>query len=163
MKKIFTMIFIVLINFIFQTSLYNFIDIFGVLPNISLILLVIFSMMTNGFLGGFLGLFTGFLYDVMLQEVFGVYTLVYFVIGALIGNFSEELNRENYILYGTATFLSTIFMNLFLFVILFFLKQGIDTSYYFLGKIILEIILNTVLSLFVLKFIVFLFSKINFK
>ncbi|MDD2493829.1 MAG: rod shape-determining protein MreD [Tissierellia bacterium] len=163
MKKIFAMIAIILINFIFQTSLYQFVSIFGVIPNISLILLVIFSMITNGIVGGSLGLLTGLLYDMMLQEIFGIYTLIYFVIGALIGSFSEELNRENYMLYGTATLLSTIFMHLSFFIILFFLKYRIDYSYYILGKIVLEIVLNTILTFFVLKFIVSLFSKLNYK
>jgi rod shape-determining protein MreD len=157
------MVAIILINFIFQTSLYKFVSFFGVVPNISLILLVIFSMMTNGVVGGFLGLLTGLFYDMMLQEVFGIYTLVYFVIGALIGSFSEELNRENYMLYGTATLLSTIFMHLSIFIILFFLKYRISSSYYILGKIVLEIVLNTVLSFFILKLIVRIFAKINFK
>lgn len=163
MKKIYTMVAIILINFIFQTSLYKFVSIFEVVPNISLILLVIFSVMTNGVVGGLLGLLTGLFYDMMLQEVFGIYTLIYFVIGALIGSFSEELNRENYMLYGTATLLSTILMHLSIFVILFFLKYRISSSYYILGKIVLEIVLNTVLSVFVLKLIIRLFAKINFK
>lgn len=163
MKKLCIMIGIILINFIFQTSLYHFVSIFNVVPNISLILLVIFSMITNGIVGGFLGLLTGFLYDIMLQEVLGIYTLIYFVIGALIGSFSEELNRENYILYGATTLLATIFMHLSFFIILFFLKYRIEYSYFILGKIVLEIIFNTALTFFVLKFIISLFSKINFK
>lgn len=163
MKKICIMITIIIINFIFQTSLYSFVSLFGVVPNISLILLVIFSIMTNGIIGGFLGLLTGFLYDIMLQEVFGIYTLIYFVIGALIGSFSEELNRENYVLYGTTTFLASIFMHLSMFVILFFLRYRVDSTYSILGIIIFEVILNTVLSFFVLKLIIKLFTRISFK
>lgn len=163
MKKIGIMVAIIIVNFIFQTSLYNYVNIFGVIPNISLILVVIFAMLTNSNMGGFFGILTGVLYDVMLHEVFGVYTLIYFVIGAVIGSFSEYVNRENYILYSAAALLATIFMHFSLFVILFFLKYRVGNSYYILGNIMLEIVLNTAVSVMILKLAEKSFSKFNFK
>jgi rod shape-determining protein MreD len=163
MKKINIMAAIVVINFIFQTSLYNFLDIFGVIPNISLIFVVIFAMMTNGIIGGSIGILTGFLFDIMLYDVFGVYTLIYFIIGAVIGSFSEDVNRENYSLYSLATFLSTIFMHISLYILLFFLKYNIENAGYIFKNIILEVILNTFISILVLKFIIYLFNKFNVK
>lgn len=163
MKKIGTMVAIIIVNFIFQTSLYNYLNLFGVIPNISLILVVIFAMMTNSNYGGFFGILTGMLYDVMLHEVFGIYTLIYFVIGTIIGSLSEYVNRENYILYSAATLLSTVFMHFSLFVILFFLKYRVGNSYNIFGNIVLEIILNTIVSIVLLKFLEKSFSKFNFK
>lgn len=163
MKKILIMAAIILINFILQTSLNSFLDIFGVIPNISLILVVIFSVMTNGVIGGILGLFTGILYDIIFYEVFGIFTLIYFIIGALSGYFSEEINKENYSMYCTIVFFATILMNFSLYLISFFLNYNIVKPYIFLGKNILEIILNTVLTILIMKLIVNIFSKLNIK
>jgi len=163
MKKINIMAAIVVINFILQTSLYNYLDIFGVIPNISLIFVVIFAMMTNGVIGGSIGILTGILYDVMLYDVFGVYTLIYFIMGAVIGSFSEDVNRENYSLYSLATCLSTIFMHISLYLVLFFLKYNVVNVGIIFKNIVLEIILNTFISIFVLKFIIYIFNKFNIK
>lgn len=163
MKKILIMAAIILINFILQTSLNSFLDIFGVIPNISLILIVIFSIMTNGVIGGILGLFTGILYDIMFYEVFGIFTLIYFIIGALSGYFSEEINKENYSMYCTIVFIATIVINFSMYVISFFLNYNIVKPYIFFGKNILEIILNTVSTILIMKLIVNIFSKLNIK
>jgi rod shape-determining protein MreD len=163
MKKVLTMTAIIAINFILQTSLFNFFQLFGVIPNISLILIVIFSMMTNGILGGIFGLFTGMLYDIMLYDIFGLFSLIYFTIGALIGTFSEEMNRDNYILYCLITAVATVFMNFASYVLLFFLKYRIDNISKIMSNMIIEVILNTFITVAVLKFIVYLFDKIDIK
>lgn len=163
MKKINIMIIIVVINFIFQTSLYNYLDIFGVIPNISLIFVVIFAMTTNGILGGAIGILTGFLYDVMMYDVFGVYTLIYFIIGAVIGSFSEVVNRENYMLYSIATLLSTLFFHALLYILLFFLKYNVGNVSYIIKNTLLQTIFNTLISIIVLKFVIYIFNKFNIK
>lgn len=163
MKKINIMAAIVVLNFIFQTSLYNYLDIFGLIPNISLILVVIFAMMTNGIIGGFVGILTGFLYDVMLYDVFGVYTLIYFIIGAAIGSFSEVVNRENYTLYILTTLLATLFLHTSIYVILFFLRYNVQNFTYILKNLIFEGILNTFISILVLKIVICVFNKFNLK
>lgn len=163
MKKLNMMAAIVVINFIFQTSLYNYLNIFDVIPNISLIFVVIFAMMTNGLVGGFIGILTGFFYDIMIYDVFGVYTLIYFIIGSVIGSFSEEINRENYYLYSLTTLLSTLFFHISLYVILFFLRYNVVNSVNIMKNIIFEMVLNTFVSIFVLKFVIYLFYKLKIK
>jgi len=163
MKKINIMVVIILINFIFQTSLYNYLDIFGIIPNISLIFVVIFAMMSNGIVGGALGLFTGILYDVMMYDVFGVYTFIYFILGAVIGSFSEDINRENYTLYNVITLLATVVFHVLLYILLFFLKYDVENIGYIFKNIILSMIFNSIFSIFVLKIIVHLFNKFGIK
>lgn len=163
MKKINIMVIIIVINFIFQTSLYNYLDIFGLIPNISLIFVVVFAMMTNGIIGGAFGILTGMLYDIMLYDVFGVYTLIYFIIGSVIGSFSEDVNRDNYTLYSIATMLATIFFHVLLYILLFFLKYNVENVGYIVKNILLQMIFNTVVSIFVLKFVVYILDKFSIK
>jgi rod shape-determining protein MreD len=149
--------------FIFQTSLFGFFHIFGTIPNVSLILVVIFAMMTDGITGGIIGIITGFLYDAMLYDVFGVYTLVYFLIGAVIGTYSDSMMRENYTAYCTVTLVATIARQLLLYLVLYFLKYNLGNVAFIFKGIFVETALNTVLVIFVLKLTVFIFNKLNMK
>lgn len=163
MKKFGIMAAMVAVSFIFQTSFFGFFNILGTIPNVSLILVVIFAMMTDGITGGILGIITGVLYDAMLYDVFGVYTLVYFLIGAVIGSYSDSMMRENYTAYCAVTAVSTIAMHLLLYLVLYFLKYSVGNAAFIFKSIFVEAALNTVLVIFVLNLTVFIFSKLNMK
>lgn len=163
MKKFSFMVAIIVVSFIIQTSLFNFFNILGTTPNLSLIIVVIFSLMTNGITGGILGIITGVMYDAMIYDVFGIYTLIYFFIGSIIGTYSNDILRENYAAYTTITALSTIVSHFLLYIILFFMKYRVGIAGNILSSILIEIVLNTVLVIFVLKLIILIFDKLNIK
>lgn len=163
MKKFSLMSVIIIFSFIIQTSFLNFFAIFNTIPNLSLTVLVVFAMMSNGIIGAIIGLFTGIMHDAMIYNVFGVYTLIYFIIGAVIGNYSEDMIRDNYIAYTTVTAISTFVMHFCLYVILFFLKYKVGNSGSIINNIFIETILNMILVVFVFKFTNFLFDKLNVK
>ncbi len=163
MKKLNLITAIIVVSFIIQTSFFNFFNIFGMAPNLSLILVVIFSLMTNGVIGGIIGIITGLMYDTMIYDVFGVYTLVYFIIGSIIGTYSDDMLKENYAVYITVTALSTVVMHFLLYIILFFLKFRVGYAENIFGSILIEIVFNTVLCIIVLKLIVLLFDKLSIK
>lgn len=163
MKKIIIMISLIVLGFVLQTSFLVFFDYFNIIPNISLILLVVFAMLSDSLTGGLLGFITGLLYDAMLYDVFGIYTLIYFFIGALIGNYSDEILRENYLASSVITGISTLVMNSLLYLILFFLRFRVQSAISFLPGMMVETGLNSILVIFVLKFVLYLFDKLNVK
>ena len=163
MKKFGVMTALVVLSFILQTSLFNFFNIFGTIPNVSLILTVIFAMMSNGITGGIIGIMTGVMYDAMLYNIFGIYTLVYFVIGAVVGSYSDSMMRENYVAYCAVTVISTVVMHFLLYLVLFFLRYSVDNAVFIMRSILLEAAMNTVLAVFILKFILFIFDRLNVK
>ncbi len=163
MKKFSLMTAVIILSFIIQTSLLHFFAVFNTIPNLSLIVLVIFAMMSNGITGAIIGIFTGVLYDAMIYDVFGIYTLIYFIVGSVIGNYSEDMLRENYVAYTSVTAISTFVMHFSFYVILFFLKYRVDYAGSILKNILIETILNMLLVVFVLKFINFLFDRLNVK
>ena len=163
MKKIGLMALLIVIFFIFQTSFMVFFNYFNFIPNFSLILLVIFAMLSDGLTAGILGIITGMLYDAMIFDVFGIYTLIYFFIGAIIGSFSDDMFRENYIIYSTVTGISTIVMHFLQYIILFFLRFKVQTAVSVLPGIIFETAINAVLVIFVLKFVIYLFDLFKVK
>ncbi len=162
MKRLY-IILIVFINLILQVTLYNFIKVFDVVPNVALILVVLFSLTTNVFMGGFIGLFTGILYDILIMDVIGINALIYFVIGVTLGNFSEEINRENKMLYVFVTAIATVFYHLTTALIMFFLKMNVSSITLIIDKIIIQIIINSVLCIFVQRLLNYVFNKINIR
>lgn len=161
MKKFSLMAVFIVISFIIQTSFFNFFSIFGAVPNLTLILVVIFALMTDGVMGGVLGIIAGLMYDTMIYDVFGVYTLIYFFIGSIIGAYSDDMLRENYAAYTTVTALSTVVMHFILYIILFFLRYRVGNAGSIFVSILVEIVFNTVFSIFILKLIVLIFDKLN--
>ena len=154
---------VIIVSFILQTSFFSFFNILGTVPDLSLILVVIFALMTDRVTGGILGIITGVLYDTMIYDVFGVYTLIYFVIGSMAGTYSDDMLRENYAVYAISTAVATLLCHFLLYVLLFFLKYRVGNVADILGSIILEVVLNTILSILVLKFITIIFDKLNVK
>lgn len=154
---------VIFISFILQTSFFSFFSIHGTVPNLSLILVVMFGLMTDRVTGGILGIITGVLYDAMIYDVFGIYTLIYFIIGLIAGTYSDDMLRENYAVYGISTAVATLLCNFLIYILLFFLKYEVKDATYIFTSIILEIVLNTILSILMLKFITMIFDKLNVK
>ncbi len=163
MKRFGLMVSMIVVGFVIQTSLLSFFNIFGVIPNIPLMLIVIFSMMSDGVTGGILGIMTGVLYDSMIYDVFGIYTVIFFIIGSLIGNYSEYMLRENSASYAVVTATSTAVMHFLMYLILFFLRYKVGSAGGILYGIVIEILLNTVLVIFLLKAVTRIFNKLNVK
>jgi len=163
MKRFGLMASMIVTGFVIQTSLLGFFNIFGAIPNIPLMLVVIFSMMSDGVTGGILGIMTGVLYDTMIYDVFGIHTVIFLVIGALIGNYSEYMLRENSASYAVVTAISTVVMHFLTYLILFFLRYKVGNAGGILYGIVIEILLNTVLVVFLLKVVIRVFNKLNVK
>lgn len=163
MKKFILMSSLIILGFVFQTSFLVFFNHFKVIPNFSLILLVVFAMMSDGISGGILGILTGLLYDTMIYSIFGLYTLIYFLIGALIGTYSDEMLRENKLIYSVAAGISTIVMHILLYLILFFLRYRVNLAAKILPGIFMETVINAVLIVFVARIMMYLFDRFNVK
>lgn len=162
MKRVYIFL-IILINFILQTSLYNFVEIFGEIPNISLILVVIFAINSNEIEGSIIGIVTGLLYDIMVMNVIGINTLIYFVVGIAFGYIGDELNKENTITYVFMTFLASIVWQILMCIILFFLRTNTISTGSIFVQMFIQIALNTVLAGLIYNLVVFIFNKLNVK
>lgn len=162
MKRVYIFL-IILINFILQTSLYNFVEIFGEIPNISLILVVIFAINSNEIEGSIIGIVTGLLYDIMVMNVIGINTLIYFIIGIAFGYIGDELNKENTITYVFMTFLASIVWQILMCIILFFLRTNTISTGSIFVQMFIQIALNTVLAGLIYNLVVFIFNKLNVK
>lgn len=162
MKKL-IMIGIVILNFILQTSLYHFISFFGVIPNISLALVVVFALYSDSITGAIIGIITGLLYDIMMIDVFGIYTLLFFLVGSIAGLINEDVNKENAFSFFWITLIAAVVWHLLMYIILFFLGLEYKEITLIMGNIIFEIIIDAALAAVLSKFMLYIFDKFNIK
>ncbi len=148
---------IVIVNFILQSTLFQYIEIMGIKPNTAIIIIVAFSFMRGEMSGAMLGLLIGLLQDMFFGTYIGINAILYMLTGLLCGKFFVDYYKENYLLVLVLTVVSTIFYEFLFFVTNILLRGYTDFAYYF-NKIILP---ETVYTAFFAIFIYRLLFVIN--
>lgn len=159
MLKYFIMAIIVLLNFTLESTILQHISIFGVVPNTSLIIIVCVSILSGKKTGSILGLILGFLQDMIFHDVIGVHALIYFIIGYVIGLTDKKVFKENLFLPFVFTAISTFAFHLTYYVFMYFLSINIDLIKFIKNVVVLEIIYNSLLSVFFYKQFLKLFRQ----
>lgn len=142
---------IVLVNFIIESTILHHFSVFGVIPNTSLIIVVCFSILSGKKTGSILGLILGFLEDMFFYDVIGVHALIYFILGYLIGLTDKKVFKENLFLPFVFTALSTFAFHLIYYVFMYFLSINIGLVKLIKNIVIIEVIYNSLLSIFFYK------------
>lgn len=145
--SIYLILLITIINFIFESTLFNRVTIMGITPNIALILIVIVSLSRGNKTGGFVGLFTGLLRDLVFNKTIGVIGLIYFFIGYAVGLGEKKFSKENIVIPTLMTAASTMAYYILYAVFMFFLRQKFTFAMIFGEKVLTEIVLNGLLTI----------------
>lgn len=143
MKKKLCSILTVLILFILQTSIFNYISLGGIMPDLLLILVCVYGFMrgeTDGLMAGF---FCGLLTDVFFMNFIGFYTLIYMFTGFVIGIFHEYYYAEDIIIPISTIVISDFIISGLKYIFLFLLNGRFDFQYYFVHIILAEAIYTT--------------------
>ncbi len=102
---------IAFINFILQGTWFQIIRPFDVLPNTSLILVVIFCALYDNQIGLIMAVFCGVLQDVFLSAMLGINLMIYLVIGFIIVRFRDFIFSDNMLTPFIFMIISTIIYN----------------------------------------------------
>lgn len=148
---IFLIILFIIINFILNITILPYFEIMGVVPNISIAVVVVIALLNGRYYGGFFGIFIGILHDIFFASHIGVNPFIYFFIGYLIGYMYDIFTRDNILNPIIFTGLATIFYNLTYFVFLYFLNIEFTSSYLFQRVISIELIYNSLISIVIYK------------
>ncbi len=101
----------IIIIFIFvttQVTFLNFIDIFGVRPNLIIILIVSISLLEGRNYGAAVGFTAGLCLDSVAGVALGYQALIGMLLGVLLGNINKRFFKENIFVMIICTFISTI-------------------------------------------------------
>ncbi|NLK43961.1 MAG: rod shape-determining protein MreD [Tissierellia bacterium] len=150
------LILVVLVNFILQTTIFPYISVFGVEPNIALLVVISMAIFKGRFYGAFLGLILGIIQDILFSPVLGVNAFILFFAGYLIGLIENKIIKDNMFIPISLSILATIYYNFTYYIFMFFLSKDISFLSFTRDVLMIEIIYNCILSIPIYK----IFSKI---
>ena len=90
-----TMLLLILISYLIQSTMIRILPMGGVAPNLLIILTSSFGFMRGKKEGMFIGFISGLVMDVLFGNIIGFYALVYMVIGYLNGFFATIFYPED--------------------------------------------------------------------
>ncbi|MCR4611629.1 MAG: rod shape-determining protein MreD [Lachnospiraceae bacterium] len=154
MRKIVIIALTIVAAYLLQTAVFSHLVLANVTPNILIIVTSAFGFMRGRKDGMFVGFFCGILLDLASGTLFGLYALVYMLIGYLNGLFEKLFYGDDIklpiLLIGISDFLYSIIIY-----IIFFLVKGRFDILFYLKSIILPEIVYTILVSIVLYFILY--------
>lgn len=133
----------IIICFVLQSSLYQFISLAGAMPNLLIILVVSNAYMRGRTTGMVLGFLSGLLIDILFGNVIGLYAMLMLLIGYIVGFTNKIYLRDDFTLPLIFIALAD-FTYQFLYYVFEFLLRGKLNFFYYFRTIILPEIIYTV-------------------
>ena len=145
--------FIILLNFVLQSTLLSHAQVFGIMPNTAFIIVVTYAMLRGDLEGALVGFCAGLLADIFFGRIIGVSALLMMLAGYFCGKPFKDFFKENYIapiiLVGVVSLAYE-----FMFYVLNFLLLGRVNFLRYLGQIILPTaVYNLILCVFIYRMI----------
>ncbi|HZJ76667.1 MAG TPA: rod shape-determining protein MreD [Oscillospiraceae bacterium] len=150
---------IVLFNFILQSTLFQWIKIYGVVPNTSLILVISFAIYSGKNEGAVIGFFIGILQDIIFGRTIGLSALILMIVGYLVGLMDQKIFKDSLFIPFILTALTTVFYEMTNFLLIFLLGHKIELLNIIKKMLITEVIYNSVVSIIVYYYISKLFKS----
>lgn len=155
LRKI-TIVLIIYISFILQCSVFSYISLGGIVPNILLIITASFGFMRGQNEGMAVGLLCGLLVDIFFGNFYGFFTLAYILLGYFNGFFKNIFYPEDIKLPLLLITASELMYCIVYYVFNFLLRGRIRFGYYFIHIILPEVVYTVLITLIVYKALVFI-------
>lgn len=144
-----------------QSTVLEYIEIFGVRPNLLLVVAISVALIRGDLESAFMGLACGIGMDILIGRALGWYGLSLFLICFLIAQINSKLYKENPLIPVFFIFTSSVAVETIYYLITFFLK-GYDNFVFIITKLILPSSLyNALLCFPIFKLITYLYKKID--
>ncbi len=148
-----TMLLLILISYLIQSTMIRILPMGGVAPNLLIILTSSFGFMRGKKDGMFIGFISGFVIDILFGKIFGFYALVYLVIGYLNGFFASIFYPEDIKLPMVLITSSELVYCFMIYVFRFLIQGKLRFGYYFVHVILPEIVYTLFVTIIVYKII----------
>ena len=154
MKRSITIGFIIIICFILQSTLFHYLALAGVVPNLLLIVTMSFGLMRGRREGMLVGFFSGLLIDVFFGTVLGPYAFIYMTMGYINGFFHRIYYVEDVLLPMIMISLNDFIFNVIIYLIFFLLRNRLNFGEYLTTVILPEMLYTIIITLFFYKLLV---------
>lgn len=156
MKRNITLIFVILISFALQTTLFQYLNFGGISPNLLIIVTASYGFMYGRRYGMVTGFFCGLLMDIFYGDVLGFYALIYLYIGAANGLFHRIFYHNDITLPLLLISVSDFTYSFVCYVLLFLLRGRFVFGFYLKNIIIPEIVYTILVTIFLYPLILLL-------
>lgn len=147
-RNILTIIYIVLLIFLIffiQLYLINPRELFGVKPNLILILSIVISLWFGLYVGGISSFFLGIITDILFGSTIGIFTISYTIVGVVVGVLNNNYRKESKMSLVYVSIIATfVFEIVQYFCYLLFFSSYINL-FYLLKQMIISSLLNIVI------------------
>ena len=145
MKRVIFATVAVLLSFLLQNSVLPLVPGIDVLPNLTLVVTVIYGFTCGKKIGMLIGLFCGILYDAFVGDGgLGFYMLAYIYIGAFCGLFTGYIHREEHLFSIFLCALSSLGFGTYVYLFRFMLRGRFDLMAYVSSTILPELIFTII-------------------
>lgn len=159
--RIFIVTFILIVNTILQSTYFEYIQILGIKPNVSIVIIVSFAIMRGSFEGALIGFFSGLLQDILFGTNIGTNAILGLYVGYFCGKVNKDFFSENYLLEMCLCALSVLCYECIVYVFSFLIRGKTNFIYMFNHIIFPEIVYTSFISIFIYKIIYWINDKIE--
>ena len=150
MKRCITIGIIIVICFLLQCTVFHYIELAGVVPNLLLIVTMSFGLMR----GRREGFFSGLLIDIFFGSVLGPYAFIYMTLGYGNGFFHRIYYVEDVLLPMIMITLNDFIYNIIIYIVFFLMRNRLDFLGYLKDVMLPEMIYTILITLFFYKILV---------
>ncbi len=144
MRRIIVTALTLIINFVLLSTVFQNIEIRGVLPNTTIIIVISFSLLRGSTGGGTVGFFSGLMYDILFGSSIGFYALLLMLVGYISGKFNENFYRENYFLPAILSAAGVLAYESVIYITHVFMSGNFMYFYFLFNKFLPEVVYTLV-------------------
>lgn len=149
--RIFVTGFILILNLVLQSTLFQAIQIRGIMPNTAIILIVSYALLRGSLEGALVGFFCGLLQDVYFGTSLGFFSCLGMLTGYFSGKASQNFYRENYLIPLLLCTIATFLYETLVYSTSFLFRGNLNFLYYFNNLILPETVYTSVISILVYR------------
>ncbi|ADH60611.1 rod shape-determining protein MreD [Thermoanaerobacter mathranii subsp. mathranii str. A3] len=153
MRKIYKYLLLALL-IVLQSTLFRFIDIFGVKPDAVFMVVLSFSLLNGPWEAVYLSLFAGIIQDILFNNALGVTTFSLLIVSYLTGLLSKSVFKESSFVAFVFVFLGTLLYNLITMFSMVLMKYQFNFLLDFVNIAMIQALYNSIITVFVYKYLV---------
>ena len=161
MKRFTVSVLLIIMCFLLQTTVFKWINLGGIVPNLMIILTASFGFMRGERTGLLFGFFCGLLVDIFFANVLGLNAMIYMYIGYTNGKFNRVFYPEDIKLPLFLILLSDFSYGFIYYFVLFLMRGRFQIGYYFIHIILPEMVYTILITLLLYPLILWLNKKIE--
>lgn len=151
----------IFVAFVLQTSVLPIIPVFNCIPNLMLVLVSGYALIYGEQRGMILGVVAGLLLDSFHSEHFGIFTLIYSLIGFTNGYFGHKVYEDNILFRIYITALSELGFNLLIYFIIFVFRSNFNFVYYFFNIILPKMIFTSIFAVILSRYFMYVKAQVD--